>query len=192
MTIFFSAPADSSRDKILSCAVAHSACFRHAEARPWWPCGNSKEISMTNPDVTIAYEKHQQLLKIAAIRNKQVIFDALEAAGITTVAVTFDGEGDSGQIQDVSAKNGDDGVSLPAVNIQFLQVPWSTEEPQSEELSLRKAVKDLCWDYLSDEHGGWENNDGGFGEFTLDVAKREVQLDLNARFSDYTSYTHTF
>ena len=35
------------------------------------------------------------------------MFDALAAAGITLIVVTFDGYGDSGQIENIEAKAGD-------------------------------------------------------------------------------------
>ena len=35
--------------------------------------------------------------------NQERLFDALSTAGITHVTVTFDGEGDSGQIESISA-----------------------------------------------------------------------------------------
>ena len=45
--------------------------------------------------------------------NKAAVFDALTAAGLTIVTVRFDGYGDSGQIEDIEAKAGDDVVALP-------------------------------------------------------------------------------
>ena len=47
--------------------------------------------------------------------NKTAVFDALAAAGITIVVVAFDGYGDSGQIENVEAKAGEDLVALPSV-----------------------------------------------------------------------------
>ena len=47
-------------------------------------------------------ERHNKALLEANTLNKASVFDALATAGINTVIVTFDGEGDSGQIQDVS------------------------------------------------------------------------------------------
>lgn len=44
--------------------------------------------------------------------NKAKLFDALAQAKITSVEVTFDGFGDSGQIEDVTAKAGDKEVAL--------------------------------------------------------------------------------
>ncbi len=46
--------------------------------------------------------------------NKTAVFDALAAAGITIVIVAFDGYGDSGQIENIEAKAGDDLVALPS------------------------------------------------------------------------------
>ena len=37
---------------------------------------------------------------------------------------------------------------------------------------------------LEQEQGGWENNDGAFGEFTFDVAERTIELEFNGRFTD--------
>ena len=51
--------------------------------------------------------------------NKTALFDALAAAGITTVIVNFDGCGDSGQIEMIEAKAGDDVIPLPTVQIEI-------------------------------------------------------------------------
>jgi hypothetical protein len=39
-----------------------------------------------------------------------------------------------------------------------------------------------------DTHCGWENNDGAYGDFIFDVAKRTITLDFNERYtaSDYS------
>jgi hypothetical protein len=49
--------------------------------------------------------------------NKTALFDALAAASITVVVVTFDGYGDSGQIENIEAKAGDEIVPLPVATI---------------------------------------------------------------------------
>jgi hypothetical protein len=143
-------------------------------------------------EITSAYERHAALLRRTTESNKAALFDALVAAGITTVVVTFDGEGDSGQIEDVRAYVADAEVTLPSAEVPWHVAPWNASEPELTKTALDEAVRDLCWDYLSGEHGGWENNDGGFGEFTLNVAGREVDLEFKARFTDTTHFHHTF
>ena len=39
----------------------------------------------------------------------------------------------------------------------------------------------LAFDFLSDTHGGWENNDGAYGEFCFDAAARCIHLEFNER-----------
>jgi ParB family transcriptional regulator, chromosome partitioning protein len=43
---------------------------------------------------------------------------------------------------------------------------------------------------LEETHGGWENNDGAYGEFTFDVANRTITLAYNERHmeSDYSEH----
>ncbi|OZA04478.1 MAG: hypothetical protein B7Y02_16365, partial [Rhodobacterales bacterium 17-64-5] len=54
----------------------------------------------------------EQAVREAELRpaNKDRLFDALTAAGISHVTVTFDGEGDSGQIESIAAWSGETAV----------------------------------------------------------------------------------
>jgi hypothetical protein len=124
--------------------------------------------------------------------NKAAVFDALSAAGVTHVAVGFDGEGDSGQIDGAAAHAGDAVVDLPATRVTLHRPQLGREELATQEISLREAVEQLCYDHLEREFGGWENNDGAFGEFTFHVAERRIALDFNGRFTDYAHSSHTF
>jgi hypothetical protein len=125
-------------------------------------------------------------------RNKNIVFDALSNAGITHVLVGFDGEGDSGQIDGAASYAGDAAADFPATIVTLYRAPSGWDEFVLQEVTLRQAVEELCYDYLEQEHGGWENNDGAFGEFTFDVAERKVGLDFNARFTDYSHHSYTF
>ena len=137
-----------------------------------------------------AYARHQEALKQANLANKEAVFDALAQAGIATVTVSFDGEGDSGQMQDIAVDGKD--TPLPNLRVECQIVSWGTETPACGQTTLHLAIDALCYDYLAQEHDGWENNDGAHGEFLFDVAQRRVELDFNARFSDSVNSTHTF
>ena len=54
-------------------------------------------------DFMAKYEHHKDLLRQANLANKAAVFDALQAAEIASVQVEFDGVGDSGQIDDITA-----------------------------------------------------------------------------------------
>ena len=146
----------------------------------------------TAEDFETRHQRFQQALAQANKQNKAAVFDALSAAGITTVNVTFDGEGDSGQIQDITAYRDEHPYGLPNVSIEVQQVNWGTDKLDGSPMALREAIDHLCYDFLGQEHEGWENNDGAFGDFAFDVATREIRLEFNARFIDSTFFNHTF
>lgn len=144
----------------------------------------------SNDNFLSRYKLHAQTLAEATAKNKGTVFGALSAANITRVEVTFNGEGDSSQIEEIIAFLKDKQCGLPAESVPFADVSW--DETRTSDKPLRDAIESLCYDYLSQEHDGWENDDGAFGEFTFDVTERTIDLDFNARYTDSTSYSHSF
>ncbi|MDO5704282.1 MAG: hypothetical protein Q4G49_04310 [Paracoccus sp. (in: a-proteobacteria)] len=124
--------------------------------------------------------------------NKQVLFDALAAAGVTQVVVTFDGYGDSGQIENIEVLCGEANCSLPEAEITLTLAGWRGGETKTEVLSLEDAIEHLVYDFLNQTHSGWENNDGAYGEFTFDVAGRIISLVYNERYTASESFAHEF
>lgn len=122
--------------------------------------------------------------------NKAALFDALAIAGVTLVVVSFDGYGDSGQIENVEAKAGDTVVAMPNGTIEIADAVWDQIEPDRSAISIADAIERLVYDFLTDTHCGWENNDGAYGDFTFDVAERTITLDYNERYtaSDYSQH----
>jgi hypothetical protein len=124
--------------------------------------------------------------------NKEALFNTLATTTITQITVAFDGDGDSGQIEDVTAYAGEEVIELPSTPVSLRHTAWGKAEPEEVTEPLREAVERLCYDYLSQEHDGWENNDGASGEFTFDVAERTIELECNVRFTDSSSFNHLF
>jgi len=124
--------------------------------------------------------------------NKAALFGALAAAGIVTVTVTFDGCGDSGQIESVDARNAHGDVALPDDRIETASAPWEGTEPERRTLSVGKAIEEMAYRFLEQTHGGWENNEGAYGEFTFDVAARTITLDYNERYIETENHEHEF
>ena len=122
--------------------------------------------------------------------NKTALFQALSAAGVTLVIVSFDGYGDSGQIENVEVKAGDAVVPTPECTIEIAEAVWDQPEPNHTSLSIADVIERLVYDLLNDTHCGWENNDGAYGDFTFDVAERTITLDYNERYtaSDYSQH----
>ncbi len=142
-------------------------------------------------DIMTGYQNYARAVKEANALNKAGLFDALSGAGVTRVRVEFDGEGDSGQLNNVLAYKGDSVSELPEITIEIRKADWSGKVSAAQ-ATLHDAIEELCYGFLSQEHDGWENNDGAYGEFTLEVTLRTIELEFNGRFSDIYTTTHTF
>ncbi len=124
--------------------------------------------------------------------NKAVLFDALAAAGITSVHVEFDGYGDSGQIEDITVKAGEEPAELPDERIEIFDPVWGSADLEKQTVTIGEAIEALAYAFLRQTHAGWENNDGAYGDFTFDVATRTISLDYNERYTSSENYSHEF
>jgi hypothetical protein len=97
--------------------------------------------------------------------------DRLTKAGVTFVAVHFDGYGDEGTTEDVKCYRSD----------------WYAygehEAVECDVLRLQQYFEALV-------PFGYENDCGGFGDVVLDVGARKVTVERNDRFEDYTTTTY--
>ncbi len=149
-----------------------------------------RELPQEAIDILTQSRAYGELCETVRADNKTMLFDALAAAGITKVVVHFDGYGDSGQIEDTAAYAGDADASIPAELIEIARPRWGEAEADRDSCSLRDAIEALSYDALEETHGGWENNEGAYGDFTFDVATRKITLDYNERYetSEYTQH----
>ncbi len=149
-----------------------------------------RELPQTAIDILAQSRAYGELCDTVRTGNKTALFDALSAAGITKVVVHFDGYGDSGQIEDIAAYAGDADAEIPSGAIEIAQPRWGEPETHHDSCSLRDAIEALSYDALEETHGGWENNEGAYGDFTFDVAARTITLDYNERYesSEYTQH----
>jgi len=139
-----------------------------------------------------AYERKREAAAKLSRANKHAVFDALEAAGITHVLVEFDGSGDQGQIESVIASRVDQRVELPETQITIQNPSCSDTGVTTVEQTLAEAIETLCYDLLDEEHDGWQDNEGAFGEFHFDVAARTIELHFNARYLEVSNSFHEF
>lgn len=124
--------------------------------------------------------------------NKTVLLNALALAGVTRIVVSFDGYGDSGQIENVEVQAGDDSVTMPGAAIEIGDASWDQPEPKRSSVTIAEAVERLAYDVLERTHCGWENNDGAYGDVLFDVAEGAITLDYNERYTASENYTHAF
>lgn len=160
-------------------------------------------------DYTAADAAFREIQPAILRRIKPILFGACEAAGLARVTVTFDGCGDSGQIESVDAYGADDQkIDLPAEAITypcaFMERRYepTTETPSGNRFlgyevgeiektsTLRQIVEDIFWDFIGAKHGGWENNDGGFGECVFEVESQTIRLEMNERYTETNYYEY--
>ncbi len=126
-------------------------------------------------------------------QNKTVLFNALAQAGSATVLVQFDGYGDSGQIEDISAHAAPDiAVDLPDGNLDIARIEYGSLEIIHQTMSVKETVEFFAYDFLEETHGGWENNEGAYGDILFDVAERTITLNYNERIETSEYSQHVF
>lgn len=126
--------------------------------------------------------------------NRTVLLDALRAAGAAYAVITYSGFGDSGnanaiQILDTGGQevHGDQAVSVLREDGRYVYGQWQSTQSMGE-LSLRDALDAFADRALDRYHPGFEDNDGGEGEITFDVAAGTVCM---AHRDFYVESTHT-
>ena len=97
--------------------------------------------------------------------------DRLAAAGVTFVAVHFDGYGDDGTTEEVKCYDGE-------------SYAWGEREPVKHDGSHLQEHFEALVPF------GYENDCGGFGDVVLDVSARKLTVERNDRFEDYTTSTY--
>ncbi|MDE8346857.1 MAG: hypothetical protein POH28_11905 [Acidocella sp.] len=150
-------------------------------------------------DIMTALAEASAINKDLFARNKEVLFAALASAGIDTVNVEFDGQGDSGQISSLVALNHGTDIALPAQKIDFSELVEdktsrgsNNTRTERRSLTLQDAIEEMVYAKLSESHGGWENDDGAFGTFVFTVAEQIIKLEYNERYTSYEYSTHEF
>ena len=97
--------------------------------------------------------------------------DKFAAAGITFVAVHFDGSGDDGVTEEVQCFDSD-------------YYAYNEHEPVKHDGAHMQEHFELLVPY------GYEIACGGFGDVVLDVASRKITIERNDRFEDYSTSTY--
>ncbi len=143
-------------------------------------------------DIFARMKDHEARAAALMPANKAALFDVLAPAGITRIDVTFDGYGDSGQIENVQAYAGDTPAALPEARLTLRSPGFNDDAVREQEMTVSEAVETLAYGALSQTDGGWANNDGAYGEFVFDVAAGTIRLDYNQRYTSVDSHSHDF
>jgi hypothetical protein len=88
--------------------------------------------------------------------NKQVLFEALAAAGINIATIAFDGSGDSGQFEAPLGYGADScEVAIPTGDITVKSVDFDTGTVSVRTTTVGDFIETLACDFLEGTHAGW-------------------------------------
>ena len=140
----------------------------------------------------MAVEKRKRAT--SAELNKAALIEAVKSSKLTRIEVEFSGGGDSGQIDEVryfvGKKQPDDVDTLKKRLVQQGQISdtttWDAEKEEwvstTKSPTLEELVEQICYDLLAANHGGWEINEGSYGEFVFSFGEgNKVDLTFNQR-----------
>jgi len=163
----------------------------------------SKKIELPKMDDIWAKIKADQIKKAEQVKaNSKLLFDTLEETRVASIEVTFNGCGDSGQIESVIYEDhrGKE-VSEPKLVVKGSYTgkhhEWDDQKKTFVEVGggegkVRDIVEQVCYDKLEASHGGWEINEGSYGTFVFDVLNRKVNLEYNERIEEVRSSEESF
>ena len=104
--------------------------------------------------------------------EKDLLIKALHDLGVLTVQVDYNGYGDEGCVETITAVTAD--------NREIDLVPHKITPPDSIlPVTLHDAVKEFTWTAGQYFHCGFHNNEGGSGTVTIHVDTGRVKIEHN-------------
>jgi hypothetical protein len=124
---------------------------------------------MTNPQIDYAAMAAQWRAERETTlkASRAELLAQLRALGISEVTAEYEGYGDSGNVEDVTVQPAE--VRLPE--------------------ALATEIGDFAWSLAYHHHPGFENNEGGYGTLTWDIAADSITLDHADR---YVECSHSY
>lgn len=137
-------------------------------------------------------------LKDALDSNRTILLEALSLLGIQKVFVTYEGGGDSGDVEQVSVEPASLEHHLHEHRLAVWCLRYSTalqhdflardiEKP----IPLIDALKQFALDWLEVAYPGWEINDGARGVVVIHVTEQSCRLEHHQFYVESQLYEHT-
>lgn len=102
----------------------------------------------------------------------KLIIEKLKDKGVNNITIEYSGGGDSGDIENISF------CDFEGNNVDI---------PTDDDYS---AIENFAYyNYLNNIEDWW-NNDGGYGEMTINLETLEYTINHNVRYTQYDEYEH--
>jgi hypothetical protein len=125
------------------------------------------------------------------------ILTKLVEKGIEKVVICFDGYGDEGQIEGITATRADGGESslewfadIPGKEIGNGDRVWDGTLQQHvysdgcRPMTMHELMEEWAFELIGIVQPGWETEDGSYGEIVIFPAGNSVQCDFHNRYTE--------
>ena len=102
----------------------------------------------------------------------------LAALGVRRIIWSYDGYGDSGQLENCEVQSTSD---TGPKSVESLQEILKTVDAETQKKLATETLENLIYEILPD---GFEINDGSYGEVTLDTDTAAIHIGHNERYTD--------
>lgn len=109
----------------------------------------------TSDDIANMVERWRQEREENIATQRATLIHKLRALSVTSLTIQYDGYGDSGNVEDLTAEPND--ITLP------------------DDLDL--DIREFGWLLAYHQHPGFEINEGGYGTLEWDIAADTINLD---------------
>lgn len=135
---------------------------------------------------------------------RTALFDWMGQAGVAHIAASFDGCGDSGQVDEINCSDASRQPTLNVpdlqtvmVSVRYKQQRYDTEQRKfmdfdMETISVSALIEELVYHFLELEWDGWEINEGSYGDVRFELATTKIVIDISQRYIATEDYTKEF
>ncbi len=135
--------------------------------------------------------------KLGDLAKFELVWAELTRLGIERVVVSFSGEGDSGQIDDVvmelpGTEQTPESMDTWARVNELFQAAMIDLGPGEPSVQLKNLIETLTDPLITNAGVDWWNNDGGFGECTWWIADMRIHADISERIVTTNNFEYVF
>ena len=141
--------------------------------------------------------------------NREILLQVLFENEIKSVIAHFSGSGDNGEISTLEVTSVDDELEVdestltqillrgvvPAgedSTMQWVNGTYRKRDFDKQPMTLHEWVLLVCYEELSEAHGGWEINAGSYGKIIIAVPLGGREYSLEALAIEYYEYDEDY
>lgn len=137
---------------------------------------------------------YYQLTANCLPHNRNQLMQAMAKHRARCATVHYSGAGDSGDMETLTTEPAEALSALEQATVTLRRPEVCFEEGkyqyriEEQAMPISEALTAFALDWVSQEHPGWENNDGGSGEVGFDCVDNTCTLEHNSYYTESVCY----